>query len=160
MNYVVCSDAALTTLDKPSHHIPYLYPLADAASRGQMRIRQIAQANYNATVNGLSGNEDCGQMSAWFIYSALGFYPVNPASGEYVVGSPFFDAVTINLPSTSKPLHIIAPGANTKLYVKSLRIDGKALNEPIIKHSQIAFGGVIEFEMSDQPQAWASSALD
>ena len=90
---------------KPSHHIPYLYALADAASKGQMRIRQIAQTDYNATVNGLSGvcvtialwivslfttwhvqNEDCGQMSAWFIYSALGFYPVNPVSGEYIVG--------------------------------------------------------------------------
>ncbi|KAI9455755.1 glycosyl hydrolase family 92-domain-containing protein [Lactarius psammicola] len=145
--------------NEPSHHIPYLYALADAASSGQMRIRQIAQTDYNETVNGLSGNEDCGQMSAWFIYSALGFYPVNPVSGEYVVGSPFFDAVTINLPDTSQPLHIIAPGASTKLYVKSLRINGKEVNEPIIKHSQIAYGGVIEFEMSDQPQAWASSTI-
>ncbi|KAH9029473.1 glycosyl hydrolase family 92-domain-containing protein [Lactarius hengduanensis] len=145
--------------NEPSHHIPYLYALADAASRGQMRIRQVARTNYNMTVNGLSGNEDCGQMSAWFIYSALGFYPVNPVSDEYVVGSPFFDAVTINLPFASQPLHVIAPGASTKLYVKSLRINGKEVNEPIIKHSQIAYGGVIEFEMSDQPQAWASSTI-
>ncbi|KAH9057785.1 glycosyl hydrolase family 92-domain-containing protein [Lactarius vividus] len=145
--------------NEPSHHIPYLYALADAASRGQMRIRQVAQTNYNKTVNGLSGNEDCGQMSAWFIYSALGFYPVNPVSDEYIVGSPFFDAVTINLPVTSQPLHVIAPGARTKPYVKSLRINGKEVNEPIIKHSQIAYGGVIEFEMSDQPQAWASLTI-
>ena len=69
------------------------------------------------------------------------------------MNSPFFDAVTINLPDASQPLHIIAPGASTKLYVKSLRINGKELNEPIIKHSQIAHGGVIEFEMSDRPQA-------
>ena len=73
--------------------------------------------------------------------------------------SPFFDTVTINLPSTSKPLQIIAPGASTKPYVKSLRIDGKEINEPIIKHAQIAYGGVIEFEMSDKPQAWASSTM-
>jgi putative alpha-1,2-mannosidase len=117
-------------------------------------------------------------MSAWFIYSALGFYPVNPVSGEYIVGrcvyyskgdgsslyflyeySPFFDAVTIDLPGTSQPLQIVAPGASTKPYVKSLKINGKEVNEPIIKHSQIAYGGVIEFEMSDQPQAWASSTI-
>ncbi|KAI9433354.1 glycosyl hydrolase family 92-domain-containing protein [Lactarius indigo] len=145
--------------NEPSHHIPYLYALADAASRGQMRIRQVARTNYNETVNGLSGNEDCGQMSAWFIYSALGFYPVNPVSDEYVVGSPFFDAVTINLPVISQPLHVIASGASTKPYVKSLRINGEEVNEPIIKHSQIAYGGVIEFEMSDQPQTWASSTI-
>ncbi|KAF8261269.1 glycosyl hydrolase family 92-domain-containing protein [Lactarius quietus] len=131
--------------NEPSHHIPYLYALADAASRGQMRIRQIAQTDYNGTVNGLSG--------CWFIYSALGFYPVNPVSGEYVVGSDH------SLPATSQPLHIIAPGASTKLYVKSLRINGKEVNEPTIKHSQIAYGGVIEFEMCDTPQAWASSTI-
>jgi putative alpha-1,2-mannosidase len=75
------------------------------------------------------------------------------------VDSPFFDAVTINLPATSQPLHIFAPGASTKLYVKSLRINGKEVNEPVVDHSQIAYGGVIEFEMSDQPQAWASSTI-
>ena len=74
------------------------------------------------------------------------------------MNSPFFDAINIDLPAASQPLHIFAPGASTKLYVKSLKINGQEVNEPIIDHSQIAYGGVIEFEMSDQPQAWASSA--
>ncbi|KAF8707237.1 hypothetical protein AX14_013672 [Amanita brunnescens Koide BX004] len=73
--------------NEPSHHIPYLYALAGAAYKTQERVREIAINNYNNTVNGLSGNEDCGQMSAWYIFSAMGFYPVNPVSGEYVVGS-------------------------------------------------------------------------
>ncbi|KAI0260975.1 glycosyl hydrolase family 92-domain-containing protein [Gloeopeniophorella convolvens] len=146
--------------NEPSHHIPYLYAMASAASKGQARIRQIAEANYNATVDGLSGNEDCGQMSAWFIFSALGFYPVNPVSGEYIVGSPFFDAITVDLPASHQPLRIIAPGAMTKPYVKSLKVDGKIVSEPVIKHSQIANGSTIEFEMSAEPQAWASSTVN
>ncbi|KAG5643250.1 hypothetical protein DXG03_001300, partial [Asterophora parasitica] len=108
--------------NEPSHHIPYLYALAGAAYKTQTRVREIAQANYNNTPTGLSGNEDCGQMSAWYIFSALGFYPVNPVSGEYVVGSPFFDKITINLPPTphqkssqkKRKLTIIAQGAPTK----------------------------------------------
>ncbi|KAF7354596.1 Glycoside hydrolase family 92 protein [Mycena sanguinolenta] len=115
--------------NEPSHHIPYLYALAGAASKTQERVREIAQANYNNTPTGLSGNEDCGQMSAWYLFSALGFYPVNPASGEYVVGSPFFDKVTVNLP---------------------------AVGSPVIRHEQIATGAEIQFEMSEVPEAWGN----
>ena len=75
------------------------------------------------------------------------------------MNSPIFDTVTINLPSTSQPLHIIVPGASTKPYVKSLSINGKEVNEPIIKHSQIVCGGVIEYEMHDLLQAWAFSTI-
>ncbi|KAF8638772.1 hypothetical protein AX17_001967 [Amanita inopinata Kibby_2008] len=73
--------------NEPSHHIPYLYALAGAAYKTQERVREIATSDYNNTANGLSGNEDCGQMSAWYIFSAMGFYPVDPVAGEYVVGS-------------------------------------------------------------------------
>ncbi|KAF8547214.1 glycoside hydrolase family 92 protein [Imleria badia] len=142
--------------NEPSHHIPYLYSLADAASKAQTRIRQIAESNYNATVNGLSGNEDCGQMSAWYLFSALGFYPVNPVSGDYVVGSPFFDKVSIDLPSSSERLDIISPGAPSKPYVHSLSVDGRNVEEPIFRHDQIAQGGVLSFQMRDTPQAWGN----
>jgi len=145
--------------NEPSHHIPYLYSLADAASKGQERIRQIALANYNSTVNGLSGNEDCGQMSAWYIFSALGFYPVDPVSGEYVVGTPFFDKVTLNFPGATKPLVITASGAQRNQYVKSLKVNGKAVNSPVLLHEQIAMGGEVEYTMSNSPQLWASSLL-
>lgn len=145
--------------NEPSHHIPYLYSLANAASKSQERIRDIAKIDYNDTVDGLAGNEDCGQMSAWYLFSALGFYPVDPVSLEYVVGTPFFDKVTIQLPAASQPLVISSAGAPTKPYIKSLTVNGKPRDAPIIKHEDIAAGGSIEFEMSETPEAWASGVL-
>ncbi|KAG1764605.1 glycoside hydrolase family 92 protein [Suillus placidus] len=146
--------------NEPSHHIPYLYSLAGAASKSQSRIRQIAESNYNASVNGLSGNEDCGQMSAWYLFSALGFYPVNPVSGLYVVGSPFFDEVEIQFPSSNATgLKIISEGAPSKPFVNSFAINGADIPSPIISHNQILNGGRFEFIMSSQPQPWGSSTL-
>jgi len=148
--------------NEPSHHIPYLYALAGAAFKTQERVREIAQANYDNTPTGLSGNEDCGQMSAWYIFSAMGFYPVNPASGQYIVGSPFFDKMTIQLPSASgafspRTLTIIAQGAATKPYIKSVQINGRYLDSVVITHNEIANGGTIEFEMSDKVENWGNS---
>ncbi|TCD66218.1 hypothetical protein EIP91_001665, partial [Steccherinum ochraceum] len=145
--------------NEPSHHIPYLYSLAGAASKTQERVREVTKINYNATANGLSGNEDCGQMSAWYIFSALGFYPVNPVSGEYVVGTPFFDKVTINLPRVSKPLTITSPGATKNAYVQSLEVNGRKVQQPIITHDDIAKGGDIKFTMSETAQSWGSQTL-
>jgi len=150
--------------NEPSHHIPYLYALAGAAYKTQEKVREIAVNNYNNSVNGLSGNEDCGQMSAWYIFSAMGFYPVNPVSGEYVVGSPFHDKVTIRLPPVpnrreERTLTIIAPGAQTKPYVKSLTINGVPVPWPVIRHDQIVNGGNVVFEMSDKVQAWGNGLL-
>ncbi|KAH7888253.1 glycoside hydrolase family 92 protein [Phlebopus sp. FC_14] len=142
--------------NEPSHHIPYLYTMANAASKSQTRIREVAESNYNASVNGLSGNEDCGQMSAWYLFSALGFYPVNPVSGEYVVGSPFFDKVVIDLPSTNNEVHIVSTGAPSKPYIRSLSINGRNVATPIITHQDLLEGGVFEFEMAGSPQAWNS----
>ncbi|KAI0365463.1 glycoside hydrolase family 92 protein [Pilatotrama ljubarskyi] len=145
--------------NEPSHHIPYFYSLAGAASKSQERIREIAKANYNTSVNGLSGNEDCGQMSAWYIFSALGFYPVDPVSTEYVIGTPFFDKVTIDLPNASKPLVITSSGAPSRPYIKSVTVKGRSLDTPILTHADIASGGHIHFDMSAEPQAWSSSTL-
>ncbi|PIL36322.1 hypothetical protein GSI_00010 [Ganoderma sinense ZZ0214-1] len=145
--------------NEPSHHIPYLYSLADAASKSQERIREVAKDNYNNSVNGLSGNEDCGQMSAWYVFSALGFYPVDPVSAEYVIGTPFFDKVTIDLPASSQPLVITSTGAPSKPYIKSVTVNGRPLAAPILTHADIASGGEINFEMSSTPQSWASGTL-
>ncbi|EIM85302.1 uncharacterized protein STEHIDRAFT_60062 [Stereum hirsutum FP-91666 SS1] len=145
--------------NEPSHHIPYLYALAGAASKGQERIREVTKANYNNSVVGLTGNEDCGQMSAWYIFGALGFYPVNPVSGDYVIGSPFFDSITIRLPNAARPLKVTSNGAASKPYVKSLIVDGQPTKEPVITHQQIANGGDILFDMSEQAEAWASSTI-
>ncbi|KAF8574015.1 glycoside hydrolase family 92 protein [Ramaria rubella] len=145
--------------NEPSHHIPYLYAMAGGASKGQIQIRSIAAANYNATNRGLSGNEDCGQMSAWWLFSALGFYPVNPSSTSYVVGTPFFDQVTIDLPGSTRPLVIRAMGAATNPYIKSLTLNGKAVGEPVLEHADIMGGGEMVFEMCSTPQSWGSQTV-
>lgn len=154
--------------NEPSHHVPYLYSALGYPSQAVEEIRSIAWMNYNATSGGLSGNEDLGQMSAWYIFSALGFYPVNPASDEYVIGTPFFEKVSIRLPSEAstggamtdqpeKVLIISAPGASTKPYVKGLSVDGKPVSVPILRHGQIVHATKIEFEMSEVPTSWGTT---
>ncbi|KAJ5675298.1 Alpha-1-2-mannosidase [Penicillium maclennaniae] len=134
--------------NEPSHHVPYLYSMLGYPDHAAEVIREVAWPNYNATSGGLGGNEDLGQMSAWYISSTLGFYPVNPASDEYIVGSPFFEHVSIRLPAEAatggrvlarpeKELVISAPGAPTKPYVKALKIDGKKISRPVITHSDL-----------------------
>lgn len=156
--------------NEPSHHVPYLYSLLGYPDRAADVIRDIAWANYNATSGGLGGNEDLGQMSAWYLFTALGFYPVNPASDEYVVGTPFFERVSIRLPTgtrnggkqTSDPekvLVISAAGAPTKPYIKSLKVNGKNVVSPILKHGDIVRATSIDFEMSDTPTKWAAQPV-
>ncbi|KAK7437480.1 hypothetical protein VKT23_018552 [Stygiomarasmius scandens] len=164
--------------NEPAHHTPYLYALAGAPSYTQERVREMARMNYHNTPNGLTGNEDCGQMSAWYIFSALGFYPVNPVSAEYVVGSPFFSSLSVHLPvppfvprvpphpsltssnkfydamTDSYVLRVVATDAETKPYVKGLTVNGRSVSEPVIRHEDIRYGGLLEFDMSDTPESW------
>ncbi|EGP83845.1 uncharacterized protein MYCGRDRAFT_29807, partial [Zymoseptoria tritici IPO323] len=149
--------------NEPSHHAPYMYAAVGYPYATQNLTREIAYANYNATSAGLSGNEDLGQMSAWYVFSALGFYPVNPASDEYVVGSPFFEKTTIRFPAgaatggvggTEHTLTISAPGAPSKPFVKSLKVDGVVVDKPLLQHLQIVTASRIDFEMADTPQSW------
>lgn len=150
--------------NEPSHHVAYLYSILGHPAQAAEVIRPIAWSSYNTTGSGLSGNEDLGQMSAWYIFSALGFYPVNPASDEYVVGTPFFEKVSICLPDgvasggvvtgEERKLVISAPGAPVKPYVRSLRVDGREIRKPVLKHGDIVGAGRIEFEMSETPTSW------
>ncbi|KAI2601883.1 glycoside hydrolase family 92 protein [Hypoxylon sp. NC1633] len=150
--------------NEPSHHVPYLYSLIGYPSAAADRIRDLAWDNYNATSSGLSGNEDLGQMSAWYIFSALGFYPVNPASDEYVIGSPFFEKVTLRLPTgaasggevggSERTLVIEAPNATFKPYVKGLSVDGRSIDRPTLRHEEIVVASLIRFEMSETPTRW------
>ncbi|KAJ5521068.1 hypothetical protein N7463_001521 [Penicillium fimorum] len=156
--------------NEPSHHVPYLYSALGYPNHAAETIRDIAWANYNTTSGGLGGNEDLGQMSAWYVFSALGFYPVNPASDEYIVGTPFFEEVSIRLPNGTstggqvtngreRRLVISAPGAPTKPYIRSLKVDGRRINSPILKHSQLVNATRIEFEMSSTPTSWGNRPL-
>lgn len=154
--------------NEPSHHSPYLYAAIGYPSSTQNLTRKIAADNYNATAAGLSGNEDLGQMSAWYVCSALGFYPLNPASDEYVVGAPFFENVKIRFPAGAATggfggedhlLEISAPEALSKPFVKGLTVDGRAIMRPVLKHGDIVVASKIEFEMSDEPSDWGSAGF-
>ncbi|CAK4032145.1 glycoside hydrolase family 92 [Lecanosticta acicola] len=157
--------------NEPSHHAPYMYAAIGYPNDTQTLVREIAYQNYNATPAGLSGNEDLGQMSAWYLFSSLGFYPVNPASDEYVVGSPFFEEVTIRLPAGAATggdvdaekehtLVITAPDAPTKPFVKDLKVDGVSVEgRPVLRHEQIVTARKIEFEMSDTPASWGRGGV-
>lgn len=155
--------------NEPSHHVPYFYSAVGYPAQTSETVRDLAWHNYNATSAGLSGNEDLGQMSAWYLFSSLGFYPVNPVSDEYVVGAPFFEKVTVRLPAgvatggiggKERTLVISAPGAPTKPYVKSLKVDGKVILSPVLKHRDIVNAERIDWEMSDVPTDWGKPLRD
>ncbi|MEP0117468.1 glycoside hydrolase family 92 protein, partial [Reichenbachiella sp.] len=134
--------------NEPSHHIAYLYNYAGKPWKTQEMTRKIMKTMYNDQPDGLSGNEDCGQMSAWYVFSALGFYPVNPANGIYQLGSPLFDRATINMGKVSFVIEANNVSEENK-YVKSVSLNGKVLNENQITHQQLMDGGLLVFEMTN-----------
>ncbi|MFH4965701.1 GH92 family glycosyl hydrolase [Gaetbulibacter sp. M235] len=137
--------------NEPSHHIAYMFNHANKPWLTQHWVRYILDTQYNTTPNGLSGNEDCGQMSAWYVFSSLGLYPMNPASGEYEIGSPIFEKSTINLPN-GKTFVIEAENVSDKnIYIKAATLNGKEFNKTSISHEQIIQGGVLHFVMSPKP---------
>ena len=142
--------------NEPSHHYGYLYDYTGQPWKTQARVREIAQDAYSNTPNGVLGNEDCGQMSAWYVFTALGFYPLNPASGEYLIGSPLFKRSTLKLPN-GNTFTIAAPdNAASRPYIQSARLNGKPLDAPVISYAQIEAGGTLEFVMGSQPSKWAA----
>jgi predicted alpha-1,2-mannosidase len=142
----------------PSHHIAYLYAYAGAPWLTAARVRQIATTLYATGPEGLCGTEGCGQLSAWYLFSAMGFYPVNPADGTYVLGAPLLDRVTIDL-GGGKTLVVEANGLTDDYqYVKGVTLNGQPLDRCWITHDEIAAGGTLAFSMALEPnRAWASS---
>lgn len=136
--------------NEPGHHIPYLYNETGAPEKTQKRVRMIQQTMYANAPDGLCGNDDCGQMSAWYIFSALGFYPVCPGSDEYAIGSPSVKSAKLDL-GNGKILEIQAKNQSiSKVYVKSVRLNGKAISNYKLNHSDLIKGGTLEFEMTDR----------
>ena len=136
--------------NEPSHHVAYLYNYAGQPYKTQQLIREIFDRFYHPKPDGLCGNDDCGQMSAWYIFSAMGFYPVDPISGEYVIGAPQINGITINLPN-GKIFRVIARNLSKEnKYVKSITLNGKPVCNYKIKHSDIINGGTLEFVMHDK----------
>lgn len=135
--------------NEPSHHILYLYPYVGEKAKAAKLLHQVYDSFYKATPDGLIGNEDCGQMSAWYIFSAMGFYPVNPVDGTFIFGSPLLDCVTMNL-NNGKKFEIIAHNNSQRnIYIKSIKLNGKPYDKFYITYEDIMNGGVLEFEMVD-----------
>lgn len=138
--------------NEPSHHVAYLYNFISKPFETQRRVREILTTQYRNEPNGHCGNEDCGQMSSWYIFSALGFYPVNPAQGVYMLGAPLFSEATIKL-TKGKEFHIVARNfEENAIYVEEVYLNGKPLKRRFITHSEIMAGGDLEFLMTKDPK--------
>lgn len=134
--------------NEPSHHVAYLYTLAGRSDRAAEIVREVFDRFYQPRRDGLCGNDDCGQMSAWYLFSAMGFYPVNPISGEYVFGAPQIKHVRLHLPS-QKTLDVYADGISpSRKYVKSVKLNGKEVPLKTLRYEDIKNGAVVRFQMS------------
>jgi predicted alpha-1,2-mannosidase len=137
--------------NEPSHHVAYLYDYAGAPYKTQERVRDLLDHQYDNQPDGLSGNEDCGQMSAWYVISALGFYAVNPASGNYVFGSPLFDKATVALGQNHHLVIEVKRSAPSDKYIQSVMLNGKPYDKVWFSHRAIAQGGTLVFKMGSRP---------
>ena len=137
--------------NEPSHHIPYLYAWTSQPWKTQYWLRDIMNRMYRNDIHGLGGNDDCGQMSAWYLFSVMGFYPVCPGSDQYVLGAPYLPYLKLTLPN-GNVLEIKAPGVSDRnRYVRSFTIDGRKYDKLYVTHEDILKGGVWEFRMGSSP---------
>ncbi len=137
--------------NEPSHHIPYLYMWTSQPWKTQLRVREVMNKMYRNHLDGLCGNDDCGQMSAWYIFSAMGFYPVCPASGQYVFGAPYLPENILRL-QNGNTLTIKAPNVSDQnCYIQSVTLNGKPLHTAYITYEQIMAGGELVFTMGSKP---------
>lgn len=142
--------------NEPSHHLAYLYNYAGQPWRTQERLTQIVESQYKPAPDGLVGNDDLGQMSAWLLFTYLGFYPVAPASNEYVIGRPFVKEATIHLPNHNV-FRLVAENLNDgNAYIGKVSLNGKLLDRNFIRHEEIMKGGELRFVMTNAPnRVWA-----
>lgn len=136
--------------NEPSHHVAYLYNYAGQPHKTQEKVHEIMTTLYTTQPDGLCGNEDCGQMSAWYVYSAMGFYPVNPAGGVYVFGKPMLDKADLKIGANTFTIeaHNLS---KENIYIQSIKLNGEKYNKLYITHQDIVKGGKLEFEMGAQP---------
>lgn len=145
--------------NEPSHHILYLYAMAGQPWKAAQRLREVVKTQYGPKPDSLSGNDDCGQMSAWYIFTCLGFYPVCPGSNEYVIGAPQLPKATMQL-SNGKTLTVVAKElSEPNLYVQSVSLNGKPLERPILTYEAIKDGGTLEFVMGPKPSDWGKGGM-
>ena len=137
--------------NEPSHHVAYLYNWTDKPWKSQDKIRMILEQKYKTGADGLSGNDDFGQMSAWYIFSSLGFYPVAPGSVDYALGSPSITNAVLNL-DNGHTFEVVAKNQSAKnVYVEKVELNGEVLTRPFITHDAVMSGGNLTFYMTDKP---------
>ena len=146
--------------NEPSHHLAYLYTYANAPLKTQARLKQIVDSQYKPTPDGLVGNDDLGQMSAWLVFTALGFYPVAPGSNQYVLGRPFVDHAVLHLPN-GKSLTITSENlSEERSFVKDVMLNGKSLDRSYVTHEELMRGGELKFVFSTEKEAaWSHRTL-
>jgi predicted alpha-1,2-mannosidase len=137
--------------NEPSHHVAYLYAHAGQPWRTQARLKQIMDTQYKPTPDGLAGNDDLGQMSAWYVFTALGFYPVAPGSNEYILGRPFLPSATLRLPNGKRFTVIADRLDDAHTYVGSVSLNGKPLARAFLRHEELMAGGELRFTMQAEP---------
>jgi len=137
--------------NEPSHHVAYMYNYVGQGWKAQELVHQIRKEMFTAEKNGICGNDDCGQMSAWYVFSSMGFYPVNPAEGIYVLGTPLFAKTQLSLPQ-GKEFTILAPEVSDKnIYIQKVELNGKVLDRSYIFHKEVINGGELKFVMGPKP---------
>lgn len=142
--------------NQPIQHMIYLYNYVGATHKAQQRIRQVMDRFYSHQADGYCGDEDNGQTSAWYVFSALGFYPVTPASDQYVIGSPYFEEVQMNLPSGKTTLY--APRASKQYYIRGMRVNGQPYEKVYLRYRDLKAGAKVEFDLDTRPSSWGQKA--
>ncbi len=135
----------------------HLYNYVNRPWRTQELVDSVYRSQYANNVDGLSGNEDCGQMSAWYILNSMGFYQVCPGKPVYSIGRPAFDKAVINLPSEKTFSIVVKNNSKSNKYIESVLLNGKALDTPFFGHQDIVAGGIMEIKMTDHPTQWGSN---
>lgn len=137
--------------NEPGHHIPYLYNWAGQEWKTQERVRMIMRTMYSNTIDGLCGNDDAGQMSAWYIFSALGFYPVAPGSDHYAIGSPLVKSAKLNLENGNTLQIKVKNQSEKNVYIKQIKLNGKIIHTNYLSHKELMQGGELMYVMTDKP---------
>lgn len=147
--------------NEPSHHVTYLYDYIGKPWKTQYYVSKVLREQYNENSSGYTGNDDCGQMSSWYIFSAMGFYPVNPANGVYAIGSPILPKAELTMPN-GKIFTVITNNANTNnCYIQRVKLNGKVYEKAYLTQADLEEGGVLEFQMGNKPnKSWASKQED
>jgi len=146
--------------NEPGHQIPFMYNFTESPWKTQNQVIKILKEEYSDGPGGLGGNDDAGQMSAWYIFASMGFYPVNPVSGEYICCTPLFEKITIQLPGNKKFEITCKKASPNAIFINKMLLNNKLYNKNFITHSLIVKGGKLEIWLQNEPSNWGNRVED